>query len=97
MNQKAVIDRFEEGWAVLLIGEDEQRMNVPRKDLPRGAREGHWLRIELDGDQIVSMEIDEQETARATKRIASKLERLRKGEHLNRSQPSRPDSRPKQR
>lgn len=35
---KAVIDRFEGEYAVLLIGEDETRVNLPRKLLPAGAR-----------------------------------------------------------
>ncbi|MFO7918425.1 MAG: DUF3006 family protein [Anaerolineae bacterium] len=82
MTEKAVIDRFEEGWAVLLIGEEERRVDVPREELPSGAREGHWLRVELDGEQIVGVEIDEEETAQARERIDDKLARLRRGEHL---------------
>ncbi len=79
---KAVIDRFEYGWAVLLVGDEERRVNVPRKALPRGAREGHWLQVELEGDQFVGATIDREETARARQRIADKLEQLRRGEHL---------------
>ncbi len=83
MTEKAVIDRFEEEWAVLLFGEEERRVDVPREELPSGAREGHWLRVELDGERrIVSMEIDEEETARTRERIADKLARLRRGDHL---------------
>ena len=79
--KKAVIDRFEEGFAVLLMGDDERQIEVPRAVLPRGAREGHWLRIELDGEQVLSATIDEEETARTQARIADKLARLRRGEH----------------
>ncbi len=79
---KAVIDRFEDGWAVLLVGAEERRVAVPRKKLPRGTREGHWLEVELEGDRLVSATIDREETARARQRIMEKLERLRKGEHL---------------
>ncbi|MFP3895504.1 MAG: NBR1-Ig-like domain-containing protein [Anaerolineales bacterium] len=87
MTENAVIDRFEEEWAVLLVGEQERRVNVPRDELPSGAREGHWLRVELDDERrIVNMEIDEEETARTRERIADKLARLRRGEHLK-SQP----------
>lgn len=82
MKQQAVIDRFEDGWAVLLVGEDERRLNVPRKQLPRGVREGTWLQVELDGDILVSATIDREATARARQRILEKLEKLRKGEHL---------------
>ena len=75
--EKAVIDRFEEGWAILLVGDDEQQMEVPRGELPKEAREGHWLQIKLCGERITSIEIDEGETARAKERIADKLAQLR--------------------
>ena len=77
--ERAVIDRFEEGFAVLLVGESERRVVVPRKALPCGAREGHWLQIELAGEQLLSAAIDRQETARARRRVREKLERLRRG------------------
>ncbi len=82
MIEKAVIDRFEEGQAVLLVGDQERKMVVPRKSLPRGVKEGHWLRVEVDREKLVSAVIDEEETAKVKQRIAEKLERLRRGEHL---------------
>lgn len=82
MIEKAVIDRFEEDQAVLLIGDQERKLVVPRKSLPRGVKEGHWLRVEMDGERLVSAAIDEEETAKVKQRIAEKLERLRRGEHL---------------
>ncbi len=82
MIEKAVVDRFEDGQAVLLVGDQERRMVVPRKSLPRRVKEGHWLKVEVQGDQLISATIDEEETARARQRIAEKLERLRRGEHL---------------
>ena len=82
MKQQAVIDRFEGEWAVLLVGEEERRLNVPRKNLPRGAQEGHWLQVELEGDQLLSVSIDREATEQARQRVMEKLERLRRGEHL---------------
>jgi hypothetical protein len=82
VSEKAVIDRFEDDWAVLLVGKDERRVNVPRKQLPRGAREGHWLKVEFEDDGSVSAVIDHEETARTRERIQEKLARLRRGEHL---------------
>ncbi len=79
---KAVIDRFENGHAVLLVGDEGRRLSVPRKALPRGAREGSWLKVDVEGDQLVSATIDHEETAAARQRIADKLDRLRRGEHL---------------
>jgi hypothetical protein len=81
MIERAAIDRFENGWAVLFVGEDERKVNVPRSMLPRHVSEGQWLRIEFDGEEIVSVEIDKEETARVKKRISEKLARLRLGEH----------------
>jgi hypothetical protein len=80
--EKAVIDRFEKSWAVLLVGESGRIINTPRASLPRRAREGQWLLIELDGDKVVSAMVDREETERARKRIEGKLESLRRGEHL---------------
>ena len=77
-----MIDRFEDGWAVLLVGEKERKLEVPRRSLPRGAREGHWLQVEVEGDQLVSAVLDREETAKAKQRVREKLERLRKGEQL---------------
>ena len=84
MNEKAVIDRFEEGFGVLIIGEgdNERHINVPKELLPKGAKEGHWLQVEMQGDQLVSAVIDKEETARARARIQEKLNRLRSGDYL---------------
>jgi hypothetical protein len=79
---KAVIDRFEGKLAILIVGEDEQRLEVPRNRLPKRVKEGHWLQVEIQDGQLQHAEIDEAETAKARERIAEKLERLRKGEHL---------------
>ena len=79
---KAVIDRFEGAFAVLVVGEDEQRLNVPRKLLPEQSKEGSWLQVEIQNGEVVSAVMDEEETANAQQRIAEKLARLRRGDHL---------------
>ena len=81
MIERAVIDRFEKDYAVLLVCEDERLVNAPLSLLPSHAREGNWLWIEFDGEEIVRVKIDEEETARARERISEKLARLRRGEH----------------
>ena len=82
MKTKAVIDRFEGDYAVLILKESNQCLNAPRKSLPSKSKEGSWLVVELDGEKIVGAELDEQETEEARKRIATKFERLKKGDHL---------------
>ena len=81
MSETAVIDRFEEDWAVLLVGEDERRFDVKRTALPIDAREGDWLQIEIEDEQLVSAIADVEATARVSGRIMSKLELLRRGDH----------------
>ena len=62
---KAVIDRFEGEYAILIVGEDEKRINVPRKVLPKQAREGLWLQVEIRDGEVCDITIDDQETERA--------------------------------
>lgn len=52
---KGVIDRFEEGYAVVLTDEGEM-FNISREKLPEGAREGDVLI--LDG----TIRVDSKET-----------------------------------
>lgn len=81
MIEKAVIDRFEGQYAVLLVGEASRKLDIHRKALPKGVKAGTWLKIELEGESLLSAEIDAEETEAAKKRILEKLERLRRGEH----------------
>jgi hypothetical protein len=86
MKTSAVVDRFEEGYAILLFKDGDIKLVIPRKKLPKGTREGHWLLIEFEGevseDTIVNIAFDEEETRNARLRIMEKLERLRRGDHL---------------
>lgn len=78
---KAVIDRFEGDLAVLIVGENQERVNVARGLLPKKCKEGSWLQVEMEDGEVRKAVLDEEETARARKRIAEKLERLKRGEH----------------
>ena len=76
--EKAVVDRVVDGkTAVILVGEDERRHHVPADKLPGGAREGSWLRVRVEGGEIVVIDLDQEETDAVRKRIEEKLERLR--------------------
>lgn len=48
---QAVIDRFEEDKAVLLIGEDEQKVVFPCRYLPGNVVEGDFLDIKITYDE----------------------------------------------
>jgi transcriptional regulator of NAD metabolism len=81
MKTKAVIDRFEGDKAVLAVGEEQDRLVVLRSFLPKGAKEGDWLKVDVEDDRVISVALDPNETASAKNRIVDKLARLRKGEH----------------
>ncbi|MFZ5767228.1 MAG: DUF3006 domain-containing protein [Bacillota bacterium] len=66
---RAVIDRFEGDLAVVLVGEEEYRLDVPRRFLPRGAREGDVL--------VLRWEIDRRETEARREKVRSLIEELR--------------------
>ena len=76
--EKAVVDRIvDKKHAVILVGENEIEKIVSVENLPSGAGEGTWLRVEFEEDELVTAEIDAEETARVKARITAKMERLR--------------------
>jgi hypothetical protein len=79
----AVVDRIEGRPAVLLVGDEQRPLDVPRRALPRGARAGQWLRLMFADGQLVRAELDREAAEAARTRIAEKLAKLRRGEHLD--------------
>ena len=70
---KAVIDRFENEIAVLLVGESEEVLHVPRYFLPETAEEGSWLSL--------GFSLDEALTGQQFRRNKSLLDRLLNKKH----------------
>jgi hypothetical protein len=66
-----IIDRFEGDMAVC-EKPDRTMINIPRNQLPAGAREGDTLIMDEQ-----SIRIDVEETARRNKRIADRFNRLK--------------------
>ena len=76
--EKAVIDRIVDGkTAVILVGEDERQHHYPADKLPESAREGSWLRVRVESGEIVSMDVDKEETNVVHRRIQAKMDKLR--------------------
>ncbi len=67
---KAVIDRFEGDYAVVLFGDDEIKVDIPLILLPEGSKEGSWLNI--------NFELDVEGEMKQRERIENKLERLKR-------------------
>ena len=79
MIEKAVIDRIVDGkTAVILVGENELQYEYPADKLPQGAKEGSWLKVEIEDKEIIHISLDQQETDLNRKRIKSKMDKLRK-------------------
>lgn len=81
MSQKAVLDRLEGEFAILIL-EDKKQMNFPKKDLPKGLKEGDRLQIEISGGKIIKIEFDKNAQEEAKLRIQKKLDSLRHGNQL---------------
>jgi len=47
----AYLDRFEEGWAVLLLGDAMKKVNFPRSCLPSGLHEGDYVTMDIRYDK----------------------------------------------
>lgn len=75
MKKKAVIDRFEDNYAILLV--DDEPISVNRTELPAGVKEGDWLLVEFQGKRLSGAWVDENQKAAMEARIADKLARLR--------------------
>lgn len=77
---KAVIDRFEGDYAVLLI-EDQPDVNVLRDELPDDLNEGDHITFDWVDGCVTNIQPDDASRDEARKRIQDKLDRLRRGEH----------------
>ena len=68
---KAVIDRFEGDYAIVLFGDDEVRADIPRALLPADAKEGSWLNV--------SFELDPEGEKRHREKIDNLSKQMRDG------------------
>jgi hypothetical protein len=76
--EKAVVDRIVDGkHAVLLVGDQEIEKVIPSSKLPDEITEGTWIRVEFNGNDLVAIEADQEETSKTKERIKSKMELLR--------------------
>ena len=69
---KAVVDRIEEGIAVVLLGDKEVKIEVALAELPSGTKEGSWLKV--------GFELDPEGEKRQREKIGRLLEKLKNKE-----------------
>lgn len=71
---EAVVDRLEGGYAVLLVGHEEIRVDIPLSLLPSGIAEGDWLKI--------NFELNPEKTCSRRERVQNLLDKLKSEEGL---------------
>ncbi len=69
-NIKGSIDRFEGNYAVLIIGEEGDRLDIQRSFLPEEAKEGDFIKIRI--------EISPDKTREAKEKSADLIEKLKR-------------------
>jgi hypothetical protein len=67
---KATIDRIEDKIAVLLLGDESIKLNIPLSQLPEGCREGDILNMSFERDVVG--------TEQAKERVSNMMEKLKK-------------------
>jgi len=78
---QAVIDRIEDGIAVILIEEVQQEWTTNEVNLPAGSEAGTWLNVEQTTAGWNIIGIDEEATKAATasaQRLQQKLQKKKK-------------------
>ena len=75
--KRAVVDRVEEGWAVLLVGEREVEHHLPVADLPQDAREGSWLTVAETTEGLRVICVDDAGAEARRDAVRARQERLR--------------------
>jgi len=73
---KGVLDRVEDGVAVILVEDKQDEFTVSAKDLPTGSKEGTWFHLTYDGASYTILNIDKEKTASSKKQISSLAQKL---------------------
>ena len=88
--QRAVIDRITDGWAVLLVGDQEQERRVRASDLPDGVEEGSIVQVRVSGLTVEVVDIDAGATDEKRAEMKDRLSRLKKSRSTGRFDSGKP-------
>lgn len=75
---QAVIDRIEDGVAVILIEELKEEWTTDKANLPSGSEAGTWLTIQQTADGWEIIQIDEEATKAASASARNLQQKLQK-------------------
>lgn len=73
---RGVLDRIEEGLAVILIEEAGKQFTLPENELPAGSEIGTSFTIAFKNNQYTIIAIDEAETKRTSEKSARLMQQL---------------------
>ncbi|WP_210467891.1 DUF3006 domain-containing protein [Sporosarcina sp. 6E9] len=74
----AYLDRFTDNQQALILVERLQKeYHVPTSSLPTGSKEGSWLLATIQGDAVISLQLDEKKTSDMRRDTQNRLERLK--------------------
>lgn len=77
-DDRAVIDRIVDGaTAVLLVGPNEDELHLPADQLPQGADEGVWVKLDIGSVPATIVAVDQELTQNRAAAIESQLARIR--------------------
>jgi len=85
---KGVLDRIEDGVAVVLIEEKGEEFTLAEYDLPTGSKEGTWFEVTYENGVYVISAIDEQmtkERSEVSKQLLKKLQQKKKQSKFKRN------------
>ena len=75
---KAMVDRIEEGKAVLLIQDLDKEWIIEKNQLPQGSKIGDWLTLQITEGRISDMTIDQALTQEKKKTATDLLTSIHK-------------------
>lgn len=56
----AYLDRFEEEFAVLLLGDEMKKLNFPKAYLPEGINEGDYITMDIRFDEETTEKAEQE-------------------------------------
>lgn len=62
---------------MVLVESLQKEFQIPQAQLPSHASEGTHLILDIEGDSIIQVEVDEEKTRSSHEKATSKLEQLR--------------------
>ncbi|WP_172372041.1 DUF3006 domain-containing protein [Sporosarcina jiandibaonis] len=74
----AYLDRFtDNNQALILVESLQKEFHVPTSSLPAGSSEGSWLLVEIQGNAVISLQLDEKKTSDMKRDIQKQMQRLK--------------------